>query len=172
MLEFATLVLNIVERVLEAYLHIGLGVVVHRQHGLHTLKVQEIERIGEFIQERLNTLWVDMTFLVEGAVHLHTANRILGDILHRLEVFESDMACVVVLEFLGESHAIHIKHRWLRQMLGTVLPEGTFVWVLAMRRERLLGLGGLLHSLQCHERLIMHLEVFVLYRWSKVNDIE
>ena len=65
MLKFTTLVLDIVQRVLEGYLLIWTCAIKLRQHLLHGLEVEKVEWISHLVQKFLYSLLVDMFSAVE-----------------------------------------------------------------------------------------------------------
>ena len=121
------------KRVLETDLHIGFGIRVDRYSRLHTLKIKEIERISDLIQELHDTCWVDTLLLVKPTIDLKSLYWAKG-LLRK--VFKRYYTLLIQLELLIEitPYAIEIEHRMFRQMLGAVTPKCTFIWFVTLGR--------------------------------------
>ena len=99
MLKLPALMLDVVQRILERYLRIGLGAYIFRDYRLYSLKIQEIKRIRQFVQKCGDICLVYIWFSVfKSKLHLPQLFGILDWGIF-IKILISDPAFAVVLEF-------------------------------------------------------------------------
>ena len=121
------------QRILEGNLLIGPLSVVLGNGLLQGFEIEEIEWVTEATKEFADTVHIDLLRLVQRTFHLHlllVAQFLFADILKRYT------ACIVVLQFLFQVHAIEVENGGLvcrnAVLVLTVVEEGTPVWLLTM----------------------------------------
>ena len=133
-----TLILNDMQRILEWNLLIGRRPRVRWNGILLRLEIKEVQRIGQFVQESLDSLRIDVVAVLQRALDLHVLD---GADIFVPQVSECDDSFLVVIQLLAESEpsaafpAIDIEHRRLRQMPSAVIPEGAIIRIVAVEAQ-------------------------------------
>ena len=156
----STFVFDDMQRILEGNLLVGLCPRVLRNGILLRLEIQEIQRVGQLVQEGLDALGIDVVLVLQRTLDLHVLD---GAEVVVPQIFESNLAVVVAFQFLAEGEssttlaAIDIEDRRLGQMSGAILPERTVVRIVTLQAEIGVRLVSGQRFFRCCDHLRNHL---------------